>query len=85
MTKTGAYVAHDLKLCPLVLQCLDLVPSDQRVGPVIIDETTGRPYAESAYGRERGLSSDPQASRTMCGTWTPGLEPSWKQKMQERI
>lgn len=51
-TKTGAYVAHDLNLCPLVLQCLDLVPSDRRVGPVIIDEIAGRPYAESAYGRE---------------------------------
>jgi hypothetical protein len=51
-TKTGAYAAHDLKLCPLVLQCLELVPADRRVGPLILDETAGRPYAESAYGRE---------------------------------
>ncbi len=51
-TKTGAFAAHDLRLCPLVLQCLEMVPTDQRVGPVIIDETAGRPYAESAYGRE---------------------------------
>lgn len=51
-TKTGAYAAHDLKLCPLVLRCLDMAPADRRLGPVIIDETAGRPYAESAYGRE---------------------------------
>ncbi|WP_457093676.1 integrase [Microvirga sp. P5_D2] len=51
-TKTGAYAAHDLKLCPLVLRCLDLIPADRRLGPVIVDETAGRPYAESAYGRE---------------------------------
>ncbi|GJE60729.1 integrase [Methylobacterium trifolii] len=51
-TKTGAFSAHDLKLCPVVLDLLDLVPIDSRVGPLIIDETAGRPYAESAYGRE---------------------------------
>lgn len=51
-TKTGAFAAHDLKLCPLVLGLLDRVPVDRRVGPLIIDETAGRPYAESAYGRE---------------------------------
>ncbi|MCJ2065059.1 integrase [Methylobacterium sp. J-088] len=51
-TKTGAFAAHDLKLCPLVLALLDRVPADRRVGPLILDETAGRPYAESAYGRE---------------------------------
>lgn len=51
-TKTGAVVAHDLKLCPLVLDLLDRVPADRRVGPLIIDESAGRPYADSAYGRE---------------------------------
>ena len=51
-TKTGAFAAHDLKLCPIVLRLLDLVPLNRRVGPLIVDETAGRPYAESAYGRE---------------------------------
>ncbi len=51
-TKTGAFAAHDLKLCPLVLGLLDRVPVDRRVGPLVIDETAGRPYAGSAYGRE---------------------------------
>jgi hypothetical protein len=51
-TKTGAMVAHDLKLCPLVYSTLALVPAHQRVGPLIIDEQAGRPYAAHAYTRE---------------------------------
>jgi integrase len=51
-TKTGAVVSHDLKLCPLTLSLLQQVPVDQRVGPFIIDENSGRPYAAHAYARE---------------------------------
>ncbi|KQP16547.1 integrase [Methylobacterium sp. Leaf93] len=51
-TKTGAFAAHDLKLCPLVVALLDKVPTNRRVGPLILDEAAGRPFAESAYGRE---------------------------------
>ena len=51
-TKTGALVAHNLKLCALAYSLLALVPLHQRVGPVIIDEKAGRPYAAHAYARE---------------------------------
>jgi hypothetical protein len=51
-TKTGATVVADLKLCPLVTQVLSHVLTDRRVGPFIIDEKSGRPYAEDAYARE---------------------------------
>jgi hypothetical protein len=51
-TKTGAIVVADLKLCPLVMQVLATVPTDKRVGPMIVDEKSGRPYAEDAYARE---------------------------------
>ena len=51
-TKTGAVVAHDLKLCPLVFSALALVPPHQRVGPLIVDEKAGRPFAAHAYARE---------------------------------
>ena len=51
-TKTGATVVADLKLCPLVMNVLALIPADKRVGPLIIDEKAGRPYAEDAYARE---------------------------------
>jgi hypothetical protein len=51
-TKSGRIVAHDLKLCPLTLSLLELVPVEQRVGPLIVDEKAGRPYAKHAYARE---------------------------------
>ena len=51
-TKTGAFAAHDLGLCPLVLDLLARVPAEARHGPLIVDERAGRPYATSAYGRE---------------------------------
>lgn len=51
-TKTGAMAAADLTLSPLVLELLNRVPAERKIGPLIIDETAGRPYAESAYGRE---------------------------------
>jgi hypothetical protein len=51
-TKTGAIVVVDLKLCPLVLDVIRLIPPDKRIGPLIIDENAGRPYAEDGYARE---------------------------------
>jgi hypothetical protein len=51
-TKTGALVGHDLKACPIIQSVLSKIPNTSRVGPLIIDETVGRPYAEHAYSRE---------------------------------
>lgn len=51
-TKTGALVSHDLKLLPSVMELLDKVPAGQRIGPLVVDETAGRPYAEFAYARD---------------------------------
>ncbi|MGJ0506543.1 MAG: integrase [Methylocystis sp.] len=51
-TKTGQTAAHDLRLCPIVMDLLAKVPPARRVGPLIVDETAGRPYAEHAYARE---------------------------------
>ncbi|NNM71409.1 integrase [Enterovirga aerilata] len=51
-SKTGAIAAHDVSLCPHVLQVVAHVPPERRVGPVIMDEKAGRPYADDAYSRE---------------------------------
>ena len=51
-TKTGAIAAHDLKLCPETMRLLHLVPAAKRIGPLIIDEEAGRPYATDGYARE---------------------------------
>jgi hypothetical protein len=51
-TKTGAHAAHDLKLCTIVMSLIAKIPASARLGPLIIDEKAGRPYAEHAYSRE---------------------------------
>ncbi len=51
-TKTGQTAAHDLKLFPMVIDILNRIPPDRRIGPLIVDETAGRPYAEHAYARD---------------------------------
>jgi len=48
-TKTGAYVEFDLKLYPAVLEEIDLVPRDKRIGPMIISELTGEPYKHRTF------------------------------------
>lgn len=47
--KTGFEVEHDLKLHPMVLEEIDLVPTEKRVGPMIIAETTGEPYKHRTF------------------------------------
>ncbi|MBA4220242.1 MAG: integrase [Methylobacterium sp.] len=51
-TKTSALVGHDLKVYPSVMELISRVPAEKRVGPLIVDETAGRPYAEFAYARD---------------------------------
>lgn len=41
-TTTGKRIRVDLKLCPLVIECLSAI--QKRVGPLIIDDHTGRPF-----------------------------------------
>lgn len=50
-TKTGAMVAADLKLTPLVSKVLAHIPATDRVGPVVIDENAGRPFVNQRYAQ----------------------------------
>ncbi|MCS0494353.1 integrase [Ancylobacter sp. MQZ15Z-1] len=51
-TKTGAMVAHDLSLFPMTMDLLARTPAEAKIGPLIVDEAAGRPYAKDAYARE---------------------------------
>jgi hypothetical protein len=58
-TKTGAYVEFDLKLYPMILEEIQRVPRQKRIGPMIISERTGEPYkphlhSDLAQGRQPG-------------------------------
>lgn len=48
-TKTGQEVAHDLTLCPMVMDIITQIPEAERIGPLIIDEKSDRPYADRCY------------------------------------
>ncbi|WP_040408770.1 site-specific integrase [Aureimonas ureilytica] len=43
-TKTGQKAVHDTNAYPLVSQVLALIAPEKRIGPVIVNETTGLPY-----------------------------------------
>jgi hypothetical protein len=48
-TKTGAYVEFDLKLYPAVIEEIERVPREKRIGPMIISERTGEPYKHRTF------------------------------------
>lgn len=48
-TKTGAYVEFDLKLYPAVLEEIERVPREKRIGPMILSEETGEPYKHRTF------------------------------------
>jgi hypothetical protein len=48
-TKTGAYVEFDLNLYPTILEEIELVPREKRIGPMIISESTGEPYKHRTF------------------------------------
>jgi hypothetical protein len=48
---SGAEVAIDLSVCPMVMEDLDAIPVDQRTGPMVVDPKTGRPYTKHRFGQ----------------------------------
>ena len=48
-TKTGTPGEWDLARAPLVMKALDAIPPDERVGPLVISEATGRPYRPNRF------------------------------------
>jgi hypothetical protein len=60
---TRARVRIDLKLCPLVMECITAIPVGERTGPLIVNDKTGRPFAHLVFQglwrrvrKEAGLS-----------------------------
>jgi hypothetical protein len=48
-TKTGAHVEFDLRLYPAVLEEIDRVPREKRIGPMIVSEQTDEPYKHRTF------------------------------------
>ncbi len=43
---SAATVIFDLRLCPMVMEELALIPAVERTGPIIINPVTGKPYKQ---------------------------------------
>ena len=43
---TGARLVIDLRLCPMIMEELALIPDSERSGPLVVNPTTGLPYSE---------------------------------------
>jgi hypothetical protein len=48
---SGAEVAIDLSVCPMVVEDLEGIPLEQRIGPMVVDPKTGRPYTKDRFSR----------------------------------
>jgi hypothetical protein len=48
---SGAEVAIDLAVCPMIMEDLDVIPLERRTGPMIIDPKTGRPYTKDRFSK----------------------------------
>jgi len=49
--KNEVEAVFDLKLYPMVMAEIDGIPAEKRVGPIVIDETVGRPYSNGRYAK----------------------------------
>lgn len=50
-TKRGVEAIHNVAKYPSLQRVLDLVPMEQRIGPMVMSEITGRPYKRNNYAK----------------------------------
>ena len=48
-TKTGAEAVHDTRAYPFLSSILALVPPERRVGPIVVNDNSGRPYRHRKF------------------------------------
>ena len=55
---TGKEVAIDFTVCPMIMEELARIPTDQRKGPLIVNPVTGKPFRQITFrssGGTRGM------------------------------
>ena len=80
-SKTGQRAQHDTMAYPFLRKYLDKVPQSQRVGPLIVCETTGLPYRRRHFAdvwrsiaREAGVPDDVWNRDSRAGGVTEGSD-----------
>jgi len=46
---TGRRIGVDLKLCPLAMEAIASIPPEKRIGPLVIDTRTGKPFPGRSF------------------------------------
>jgi len=72
---SGAMVALDLSMLPMVVEELAKVPVEARRGPLIVNPRTGLPVSQLVFRRR--VASDPQGHRHSQGSLEPGHARCW--------
>jgi hypothetical protein len=48
---TKARVRIDLKLCPMVMECIAAIPLEKRIGPLIVNDAIGEPFGFRSFDK----------------------------------
>jgi hypothetical protein len=86
-TKTAATGEWDLRDYPLVMKALASFPPADRIGPMIVNELTGRPYNDNGYGATWRPFAD--AAGVPRSVWNRdsragGITEAWDSNAQEK-
>lgn len=80
-TKTGAKANFTVADFPLVTAEIDRVPEDRRIGPMVVDEQTGRPYRHRWFAalwrriaRQAGIPDEVWSRDTRAGAITEAFD-----------
>lgn len=82
---SGAEVQIDLRECPMVIEELDAIPPETKVGPMVVDPKTKRPYTKDRFGqvwndaaRVAGIPDDIWNRNLRAGAATEGRQADAK-------
>lgn len=80
-TKTGQEAEHDTMAYPYLREMLNLIPLSKRIGPIIIDESSGLPYRQRNFisiwrkiANECGIPKDVWNRDSRAGGVTEGSD-----------
>lgn len=72
--KTGKTISYPLAKAPMVMEELAHWPAAKRKGPIVVSETTGRPYLDRVF--DKGWADDRKAANIAENIWARDLRAS---------
>ena len=78
---TGKEVAIDFTVCPMIMEELARIPTDQRKGPLIVNPVTGKPYRPDYFQKLWRYARDAQGVLRRSGIAICGPEESQRAEL----